>query len=665
MNRNAFRIVFVLAGMVLAGVLNGTGGQTIENKGAAMSSKSKSGSELIPRAILFGNPERAGPQISPDGKRLAYLAPDKNNVLQVWIRTVGRQDDRVLTADKKRGIRAYFWAYDGVHLLYIQDTDGDENWHLYAVNLATCKTRDLTPYPGVRAGVIARNQEFPNELLIGMNRRDKRVMDAYRVDLKTSKTTLDTENPGNIVGWEADAKFRIRAAEASTPDGGFDLLYRPAVDKPFKSVMHWGPDEQGGSVLFSKDGKTLYLESSLDANATRLLAMDLATMKTTVVASDPNYDVSDLLIHPIKRVIQAVGFTEDRLRWKVLDPEVKRDFERLAKLRRGELHVTNRDLADKTWLVVYLTDDGPAYYYSYDRPTGKSTFLFTNKPKLEGLPLATMEPVSYKARDGLTIHGYLTVPAGKAPKNLPAVLLVHGGPWVRDEWGYDPEVQWLANRGYAVLQVNYRGSTGYGKKFLQAGFRQWGAKMHDDLVDAVNWLVARKTADPKRVAIMGASYGGYATLAALTFTPDVFAAGVDIVGPSNLMTLMKSIPPYWEPTRKSFEHRVGKISEETFLKSRSPLFFVDRINSPLLIGQGANDPRVKQAESEQIVAAMRKASKPVAYVLFPDEGHGFARPENRLQFYAVAEAFLAKFLGGQFEPADKVPGSTGIIKRYE
>jgi dipeptidyl aminopeptidase/acylaminoacyl peptidase len=313
-------------------------------------------------------------------------------------------------------------------------------------------------------------------------------------------------------------------------------------------------------------------------------------------------------------------------------------------------------------LISYLTDDGPVYYYTYDRASKNSTLLFSNQPELEDLPLASMQPVTYPARDGLTIHGYLTLPVGVEPTNLPTVLFVHGGPWARDTWGYSPTVQWLANRGYGVLQVNYRGSTGYGKAFLNAGNREWAAKMHDDLIDAVEWLIGQGISDPKKIAIMGGSYGGYATLVGLTFTPDVFACGVDIVGPSNLITLMQSIPPYWKPLLANMYHRVGNMeTEPEFLKARSPLFLVDKIIKPLLIGQGANDPRVKQAESEQIVEAMQNAGKPVEYALYTDEGHGFARPENRLHFYALAEEFLAKYLGGRFEEIGEIEGHSGKV----
>ena len=344
----------------------------------------------------------------------------------------------------------------------------------------------------------------------------------------------------------------------------------------------------------------------------RLIALNLKSGKETVIAEDPEYDVASILIHPVTRVIQAVSFRREREEWRVLDKGIAADFEALAQVRRGEFRVGGRDLADTTWLVAYTTDDGPAYYYVYDRASKTSTLLFSNRPRLEGLPLAQMKPVSYPSRDGLTIHGYLTTPVGVPAQDLSAILLVHGGPWGRDAWGFQSWVQWLANRGYAVLQVNYRGSAGYGKKFLNAGNREWAAKMHDDLIDGVNWLIQQGIAGPKRIAIMGGSYGGYATLVGLTFTPDAFAAGVDLVGPSNLVTLLKNFPPYWAPMMKLLTYRVGDPDTEAdFLKSRSPLFLADRIKAPLLIGQGANDPRVTQIESEQIVAAMRKAGKPV------------------------------------------------------
>lgn len=618
---------------------------------------------LIPRETLFGNPERARPRLSPDGKYLAYIAPDDKNVLQVWLCTVGETDDRQLTADKKRGIRAYFWTYDGNQLIYMQDADGDENFHCYAVSIHSNIVRDLTPFQGVKAEPIELDPDHPDQILVGMNLNDPQIFDVYRVNLSNGAVEFDTQNPGNIINWMADPELQIRVAVAATPDGGSDLLYRATVDQEWELLRHWSADDEGYPVGFSADGKTLYLVGSHDANAQRLLALDLATRQETVIAADEQYDVGGVVTHPTNHTLQAVAFYRDKLNWQILDNSIAADFEAIAQVRPGEFSIGSRTLADDRWLVSYTADDGPVYYYIYDRNSKTSTFLFSNQPELEQLALASMQPISYSARDGLTIHGYLTTPAGIPAQNLPAVLLVHGGPWARDTWGYDPEAQWLANRGYAVLQVNFRGSTGYGKAFLNAGNREWAAKMHDDLLDAVNWLVDQGIADRHKVAIMGGSYGGYATLVGLTFTPEVFAAGVDIVGPSNILTLLQSIPPYWEPIKAQMYHRIGNMETEAdFLKSRSPLFFIDRIQKPLLIGQGANDPRVKQAESDQIVEAMRQAGKPVEYVLYPDEGHGFARPENRLHFYAIAEEFLAKYLGGRCEPVGEIPGHSGLLK---
>jgi dipeptidyl aminopeptidase/acylaminoacyl peptidase len=616
---------------------------------------------LIEREILFGAPEKISPQLSPDGKYLAYIAPDENNVLQVQLRTVGQADDRQLTADKKRGIRIFFWTYSGEELIYLQDADGDENWHLFSVNIHSSQVRDLTPFQGVQAQPIAFDRNFPNEILVGMNIRDRSKHDVYRINLKNGAVEFDTDNPGNIVGWTADAQFQVRAATAKTAEGGSELLFRETADKSWESLRSWGLDNNGGAVMFSENGKIIYIMGNHDANAARLIALDLETKQETDLASDPEYDVGCRVVHPTKREIQAVSFYKDKQEWQILDQSIAEDFEELGKFRPGEFSITSRNLADTTWLVAYMTDDGPVYYYAFDRASKTFTFLFSNQPKLEGLPLSSMEPISYTARDGLTIHGYLTKPIGVSTP-VPTVLLVHGGPWARDNWGYDPEAQWLANRGYAVLQINFRGSAGYGKAFLNAGNREWAAKMHDDLLDGVNWLVETGIAQPDKIAIMGGSYGGYAALVALTFSPDVFACAVDIVGPSNLITLLQSIPPYWEPFKAMMYHRVGNLeTEPEFLKSISPLFFVDRIQKPLLIGQGANDPRVKEAESEQIVNAMKQAGKPVEYVLYTDEGHGFARPENRLHFYAIAEEFLAKYLGGRFEPAANIANHSGVV----
>ncbi|HEY6106576.1 MAG TPA: S9 family peptidase, partial [Anaeromyxobacteraceae bacterium] len=437
---------------------------------------------------------------------------------------------------------------------------------------------------------------------------------------------------------------------------------------PWKTLLQVGPDEDLALLDFSLDGKSVILESSLGSDTTRVVERNLASGAEKVLASNPKVDAGGVLIHPRRHVVQAVDFPAGRSAWVVLDPTVRADFEGIRRLSSGDFSVVNRDREDRTWLVAFTEDRGPVRYHAWDRSARQGTFLFVHQPKLEGLPLAEMKAVVVKARDGLEINSYLTLPVGIAPRGLPLVLFVHGGPWGRDHWGFDPWAQWLANRGYAVLQPNFRGSTGYGKKFLHAGDRQWGKKMHDDLIDAASWAVKQGVADPKRIAIMGGSYGGYAALAGATFTPDFFRCAVDLVGPSSIFTLIKSIPPYWAPMRSLFDKRIGNIDDpkdEELLRAASPLFSAGRIKIPLLIGQGANDPRVKQAESEQIVEAIEKNGGAVTYVVYPDEGHGFARPENRIDFNARAEAFLATdCLGGRVEPmaGERMPGSTAQVK---
>jgi dipeptidyl aminopeptidase/acylaminoacyl peptidase len=607
------------------------------------------------------------PQLSPDGKKIAWIAPDQKNVLQVWVKTVGGTDDKVVTADKKRGIRSYMWAYDGKTLLYNQDLDGDENFHVYGADLESGNVRDYTPWQGVRASIEDTNEKFPGTILVSANTRDRKVFDVYRVDLKTGGAVLDTQNPGDVVGWASDDKFQVRGAQVSTKDGGTEIRWRADVKSPWKTLVKVGPEEILNLLDFSLDGKSVFLTSSVGTDTARVVQRDLATGKEKVVAENPEVDAMRVMIHPTKHVVQAVDFVKARQQWKVLDTTIQGDLDGIRKLAEGDFFVVNRDLADKNWLVAFTVDKGPSRYFAWDRAGKKGTFLFVHQSKLEGLPLAEMKPVEVVTRDGLKLTSYLTLPVGSKGENLPLILFVHGGPWARDQWGYQGFTQWMANRGYAVLQVNYRGSTGFGKKFLNASFRQWGKKMHDDLVDSVAWAVKEKIADPKKVCIYGGSYGGYSALAGATFTPDLFRCAVDIVGPSSLFTLIKSIPPYWAPMRATFDVRVGNIDDpkdEELLKAASPLFSVDKIRIPMLIAQGANDPRVKQAESEQIVSAIEKKGGRVTYVLYTDEGHGFARPENRLDFTARAEKFLAEVLGGRYEPltGEKMPGSTAVVR---
>ncbi len=608
---------------------------------------------LVPRQVLFGNPERMSPRISPDGTRLAWIAPDEG-VLNVWVNPVGAALDQAkpVTQDRDRGIRSYFWAHDNRHLLYVQDKGGDENWRLYAVDLDTGETRDLTPFDGVQARVEEVDRRFPNEILVGLNKDNPELHDVYHLDLASGELEKIVENPG-FVGFVTDSQLQVRAGVAPTPDGGLVVMVRDTVDDDWRPLLEVGQEDALTTypAAFTMDGKGLWSISSVGANSGRFVRIDLATGETTVVAEDPQYDVSGAKLHHDTREPQLVTFLRDRTEHLVLDPAIAPDIEALEALEPGDLNLLNEDDADRTWLAAYMADDGPVRYYAYDRATRGATFLFEHQPALTQYRLAKMEPFSFAARDGLQIHGYLTFPPGVERHGLAAVMNVHGGPWVRDAWGYDGEAQWLANRGYLAVQINYRGSTGYGKAFVNAGDREWGAKMHDDVVDATRWIVEQGYADAAKVAIYGGSYGGYAALVGAAFTPDVFACAVDIVGPSDLRTLINSIPPYWAPMIAQFHTRVGNPDTEAdFLWERSPLSRVGDIRIPLLIAQGANDPRVKQAEAEQIVAALTQKGIDHEYMLFPDEGHGFAKPENRIRFYAAAERFLAKHLGGRFEP---------------
>jgi dipeptidyl aminopeptidase/acylaminoacyl peptidase len=607
--------------------------------------------ELIPRSVLFGNPVKTSPQISPDGKKMAYLAP-VNNVLNVWVGPIGPEEAKPVTNDTDRGIINYFWAQDNRHILYLQDVNGNENWRLYAVDLESGKTRDLTPFDEVQVQVAAHDKHFPNDLILAMNKENPQVHDVYHLDLASGELTRIAENPGHIAGWEVDTKLKVRGAMAANEEGGFDLLVRENENSEWKTLVSWPIEDSltSGSVGFSKDGNFIYLKDSREYNTGRLKKMEIGTGTTEIVIEDPEYDVSNVMVNPDTYEIQMVSFVKARTENIILDNSIKAEVEAIAKLNSGDYFIYDRDDSDKTWLVGFTKDDGPTAFYSFDRNAGKGTFLFYTKPDLANYTLAGMKPISFKSRDGLTIHGYITIPPGAENKKLPTVLNVHGGPWHRDTWGYNPEAQWIANRGYVCLQVNFRGSTGYGKNFLNAGDREWGAKMHDDLIDAVNWAVEQGYTDPDKVAIYGGSYGGYAALVGATFTPDFFCCAVDVVGPSSILTLIKTIPPYWSTFLANFIKRVGNPdTEEEFLKSRSPLFKVDKIKIPMLIAQGANDPRVKQAEAEQIVEAMKNKGIDYEYLLFPDEGHGFVKPENRIKFYAAMEKFLAKHLGGRYE----------------
>jgi len=619
--------------------------------------------ELIPREVLFGNPVKTQARISPDGKHIGWLAPSDCDVLNIWVRSTenGEEGARMITNDIGRGVRFFHWSPNGSSILYLQDKGGDENWHLYAVNLSDDRVLDLTPFEGVRAQNLLTDPEHPHEVLIGLNKRDPRVFDMYRIDLRSGEMRPDTQNPGDVTSWLTDAKFRIRGAIARDDRSGDAVLRtRSAAEKPWQEILRWPFGENGTAYGFSKNGKRVFVSSSVGSDTTRLLAVDAATGEEKAeLAHDKRADVAGILMHPTEHRVEAVEFDYLKPRWQIVDEGIRKHLERLCTLTDGRLAITSRTSANDRWVVAFQPDDGPRSYYLYDVEKGMIHFLFNDRPELENYTLAKMKPIVIPSRDGFELVSYLTLPVGIPHKKLPLVLNVHGGPWMRNSWGYDSKAQWFANRGYATLQVNYRGSSGFGKRFKNAGNGEWGiGAMQHDLTDAVRWLVEQEIADPKRVCIYGRSYGGYAVLAGLTFTPNLYACGVDIVGPSHIKTLFQSIPPYWQTIKKEFILRVGDVENDKALNHQiSPIFHVDRIRAPLLVIQGANDPRVNIAESEQIVSAMRANGLSVIYLVFLDEGHVFARPENRIDMNGRIEAFLARYLNGRSEPWKKVESS--------
>jgi dipeptidyl aminopeptidase/acylaminoacyl peptidase len=660
-----------LTAAIVCGLVAAFGSTSVVAAESSEKTPSTKENTLIPRSVLFGNPQRASARVSPNGKWLSYLAP-VDGILNVWVAPI---DDvtkaKAVTKDKIRDIRGYHWAYTGNHILYSQDKAGDENWHIYATNVETDETKDLTPLEKIHAQVQDTSEKFPNEILIGLNDRNPQLHDIWRVNIETGERELIKENEG-MAAYVTDNNFDVRFAFNYTPDGGTVLLKpKEAESKEWEEFITTGPEDSmnTGPAGFDKTGKILYLQDSRKRDTGGLFSLNLETGETKLIADDPRADVGSIMAHPTEKTIQAVSFNYTRDEWQILDEAIRGDMEYLETVEDGEVLVTSRTLDDKLWTVAYMLDDGPIKFYLYDRDKKKATFLFNSRDDLEDYEFVKMHTPIIKSRDGLNLVSYLSLPKGSDPdgdgvpvKPVPLVLDVHGGPWARDEWGFNSSHQWLANRGYAVLSVNYRGSTGFGKNFVNAANGEWSRKMHDDLIDAVNWAVEQRIAQRDKVCIMGGSYGGYATLVGLTYTPDVFACGVDIVGPSSLVTLLQNIPPYWIPFMPVMKVRVGDVDTETGraeLLKMSPLPLVDKIAKPLLIGQGANDPRVTQLEADQIVDAMQAKKIPVTYVLYPDEGHGFSNEPNRMSFNAVTEAFLAEHLGGEFEPVgDDFEGSS-------
>lgn len=625
---------------------------------------------LIPRDKIFGNPSRAGGQISPDGKHVSWLAP-VDGVMNVWVAPIGNLGAaKAVTKEAKRGLQNYFWAPDGAHIIYLQDSGGNENFRVHSVDIATLKDTALTKAGDkVRATIQGVSKLRPDVVLIGLNDRNPQFFDLYEVNYKTGASKLVMENPG-YGGWVTDNQLKPRFAFQQVPGGG-SKYFRLGADGKWAEVLTVANEDffTTNPIGFNRDGTALYWVDSRGRDKAALVKMDPETLKSEVIAASDKADIQGLLTDPdsYEPIAYSVNYLKNE--WTPLNAEAKADLDFLKAKLPGEVSIVSATDDGSKLIVAASAAERPAAAYIYDRKAKSLTKLYETRPDLAAYKLQPMWPVEIPTGDGKTLVSYLTLPPGadankdgKADKPVPMVLFVHGGPWARDGYGYNSAHQWLANRGYAVLSVNFRGSTGFGKGFVNAAIGEWSGKMHQDLIDAVDWSIARGVTSKDKVAIMGGSYGGYATLVGLTFTPDKFACGVDIVGPSNLKTLMESFPPYWRPILEgTFYKHIGDPSKPEDLKrmmAQSPITRVDAITKPLLIGQGGNDPRVVKAESDQIVEAMKARKLPVTYINYPDEGHGFVRPENRLSFFAISEGFLSKCLGGRAEPIGDFTGSS-------
>jgi len=618
---------------------------------------------LIPREVLFGNPEHILPELSPDGERITYIAP-ADGVLNLWIMDRDGSERRQLTFDEDRGVIRYTWAENGRQILYMQDEAGEENTHVYLLDVESGDVQDLTPYDGVKAMIDATDRDRPDRVLIQMNRENPMYFDVYSADLTTGELTMVQDNPGElengdmVLGYMADRDLVPRLCVSISPeDGTLTYRVRDSAEDDWRELMTASPLEEVSPREFSEDGDSLYVTSNTETNTTQLYRMSLEDGGKTWIAGRERSDVAGVSWNARTGRPKVVWYNYFMRSYEILDPAVEDDYQRISEFRDAPFSITSADHSDSTWIVAYTTIQNPAEYHLYDRTTGEFNFLFTAVPELEDYEMAPMDTLHIMSRDSLMLPAYLTMPLeGEEPH--PMVLLVHGGPWARDWYGYNPFVQLLADRGFAVLQVQFRGSTGFGKEFLNASYKEWGAAMQDDLTDAVLWAIDEGIADPERVVIMGGSYGGYATLAGVTFTPDLYCCGVDFFGPSNLVTFRESVPPYWRPADAMMDIRVGNLEEEAeMLQERSPLNHVDSIRVPMLVVQGANDPRVVKEESDQMVRALRESGNAVTYVVYEDEGHGFAREPNRLDFAGRVEQFLYRHVPGveaqMFEPVEE------------
>lgn len=632
---------------------------------------------LIDRALFFGDPEIAGSQLSPDGQYLSFIKPF-NGTRNIWVKKADEPfaNARPITNDQKRPIGGYFWSRDSKYVLYSQDQGGDENFNVYAVDPTASPAagqpvpaaRNLTDARGVRALIYSVPKNDPDTMYVGINERDKAWHDLYKVRISTGERTLLRQNTDKVAGWVFDEAGRLRLAARTTDSGSTEIL-RVDTDALVK-VYECSVFETCQPVRFHKDGTQAYMITNKgDVDLIGLVLFDPASGKATLVESDPKkrVDFGNAIFSDRTGDLVATQYEDDRTRWYVRDAALKADFEFLEKRFPGkDVNLQSSTADEQRWIVVAASDTDPGEVFVYDRRTKALVSQYKVREALKRDQLSPMTAITYPSSDGVEIPAFLTLPKGAAATNLPLVVFPHGGPWARDTWGYDTYAQFLANRGYAVLQPNFRSSTGYGKRFLNLGNGKWGETMQDDITWGIKHLVAKGTVDPKRVGIMGGSYGGYATLAGLAFTPDVYAAGVAIVAPSNLLTLLDSIPPYWESIRTVFNVRMGdpgKPDDKARLMKQSPLNSADKIRTPLMVVQGQNDPRVKRAESDQIVIALRDRGFPVEYIVAPDEGHGFARPVNNMAMIASTEKFLAKHLGGRFQedvPADVATRLTEI-----
>ena len=624
---------------------------------------------LIDRELFFGDPEIAGAQLSPDGTYLSFLKVHKG-VLNIWVKELHEPFEaaRPVTADTTRPVRSYFWSQDGRYILYAQDKGGNENFHIYAVDLQAAPdpstgvppARDLTPLEQVRAVIYAVPANKPDIMIVGLNDRNPALHDVYQLNIRTGERTLILENRDNIAGWMADDDGNVRLAVRLNAAGDTEILR--VVDTTLTPIYTCTVEETCSPLAFHPDGTHIYLITNHgdQVDLARLVLFNPDTGQEELIDQEPEgkVDIGGALFSRATRKLLATYYVGDRVRIYPKDSTFANDLQRLRTLLPdGELGFGSTTRDDRLWIIATSQDVDPGSTYLYDRASGNVTFLYRSRPELPTEYLAHMQPIHYTSRDGWDIPGYLTIPRNVDPRNLAVVVMPHGGPWARDTWGYNAYAQFLANRGYAVFQPNFRGSTGYGKRFLNAGNKQWGTGiMQHDITDGVQYLIKEGIANPERICIFGGSYGGYATLAGLAFTPDLYACGISYVGPSNLITLLKSIPPYWGPIRKIFDVRVGNPDEPADverLKAQSPFFHATNIKAPLMVIQGANDPRVKKGESDQIVAALRDLGREVVYLLAEDEGHGFARRENRLAVAVAIEKFFAQHLGGRYQ--EEVP----------